>query len=155
MPDIIEPFIGPDTTIHLLATLGAAIINNTDEIPEVAEIGDVELAANIVEFNSFGKDFKEKRVGQKDPGTLDLTLNWMPGDTKHQALSTAAVNKTKIFISIVWRDGAGGNARVDFEAFVATIGVATPIEDIVTRKIQLAITGPVTFDDVTDIALNY
>ena len=154
MTNIDEAFIGADTKLHLVATLGAAITTGADEVAEVAEIGEVNLTANITEFNAFGKSFKEKRVGQKDPGTLDMTLNWIPGDTKHKALKTAFDNKAKIFLSIVWHWGVE-NARADMAAYVASYGVETPLEDIVKVKIQLALTGPLTIDEDTDDDLNY
>jgi len=154
MTSIDEAFIGADTKLHLVASLGAAIIDASDEVAEIAEMGEITLAANIIEFNAFSKAFKEKRVGQKDPGTLDMTLNWVPGDTKHIALKTAFDNKTLIFPSVVWYWGAE-NARADMSAYIASYAVATPIDGIVTAKIQLALTGPVTIDEVTAVALNY
>ena len=154
MSSIDEPFIGLDTKLYVLSTLGGAITDGTDEVAQIADVGEVTLSATIIKFNSYGKSYKETRVGQKDPGEQELVLNWVPGDTKHLALKTAFDNKTKVNLSIVWHWGAE-NARADFEAYVADWGVPTPLEEIVTNKIKLSRTGPVTIDEVTDLALNY
>jgi len=147
MTAIAAPFHGLSTELHATASIGGTI-DGTTKIAEVASIGTLELSANIIEFNSHGNDYKQKLVGQKDSGTLSITLNFVPGDAGHDALKDAYDNSTAGTYAIKWNSGSE-NATAEFTAYVASYSIDTPVEDVVTVNVELAIDGGVTYVGTT------
>lgn len=146
MSNISAPFHGLSTEFHKTAASGGALSNST-KVGEVASIGALELSANIIEYNAYGQNFKRKLSGQKDSGTLALTLNWTPTATSSDlqtTLKTAYEAGTSGFYSIKWVSGSE-NARASFAGFISSFSIESPIEDVVTCNIELSIDGAVTF----------
>lgn len=141
---ITAPFHGRTTEFHITPSISGSISAST-KIAEVDDLSALELSRATVDLLSYGDDDMRKLVGAKDNGSITLTLNWMPGDTDHDALATAFVDGTSGTYAIQWVSGAE-TARADFTAFVTSYGVASPKEDKVTCTIELTITGAVTFD---------
>lgn len=151
MAAITAPFTGQNTKLyakasaHTLATLAAG-----DLVGEVQNIGDIELSANIIEVSTYGSDYKGKLVGQKDSGTVDITLNWVP-DSATQAsqdlLRTSYETGAKAFFVCVWEDAGAGVAAADFSGFVSSYSISSPLEDVVTVNVTVTIEGSVTFDN--------
>lgn len=149
MAAIAVPFVGQNTqlyaksTAHDLATLVVG-----DLVGEVQNIGDMELSRNIIEFQSYGSDYKTKLAGQKDSGTIDVTLNWVPGDAGAQALlQTSYGSGAKVYFAIVWNGAAVDSvAAVEFEGFVTSYSISQPLEDVVTVNVSISIDGAVVFD---------
>tara|TARA_B110001452_G_C14868835_1_gene303698 strand:+ start:65 stop:514 length:450 start_codon:yes stop_codon:yes gene_type:complete len=144
MSNIAAPFHGLATELHKTASIGGTI-DSSSKIAEVASVGTLELSANIIEFNSYGSDFKRKLVGQKDSGTLSLTLNFVPGETSHADLKALYDNGSAQTFAVRWISGSE-NATAEFTGYVASFSMETPAEDIVTATVELAIDGGVTFD---------
>lgn len=149
MSNISVPFHGLATELHSTAAIGGTIDAST-KIAEVASVGTLELSANIIEFNSYGSDYKRKLVGQKDSGTLSLTLNFIPGDTSHAALKAKYDSGVASTFAVRWVSGSE-NATAEFTGYVASFSMETPAEDIVTATVELAIDGGVTFDLATAV----
>ena len=147
MSSINAPFHGLATELHKTASIGGTIDAST-KIAEVASVGTLEISANIIEFNSYGNDYKRKLVGQKDSGTLSLTLNWVAGDTSHAALKTAYDNGSSETFAIRWISGSE-NATAEFTGYIASYSIDTPVEDVVSATVEIAIDGGVTFDLAT------
>ena len=147
MSNIATPFHGLATELHSTASIGGTIDSST-KIAEVASVGTLEISANIIEFNSYGSDYKRKLVGQKDSGTLSLTLNFVPGETSHADLKGLYDNGTAQTFAMRWVSGSE-NATAEFTGYVASFSMETPAEDIVTATVELAIDGGVTFDLAT------
>jgi len=147
MSNISAPFHGLATELHKTASIGGTVDAST-KIAEVASVGTLELSANIIEFNSYGSDYKRKLVGQKDSGTLSLTLNFVPGETSHADLKGLYDNGTAQTFAMRWVSGSE-NATAEFTGYVASFSMETPAEDIVTATVELAIDGGVTFDLAT------
>lgn len=144
---IAAPFHGLSTELHATASIGGTIDAST-KIAEVASIGTLELTANIIEFNTYGNTHKQKLVGQKDSGSLEVTLNFVPGDASHAALKTAYDNGTAGTYAIQWNSGSE-NATAEFTAYVASFSIDTPVEDVVAVNVELAIDGGVTYTGTT------
>jgi hypothetical protein len=147
MTAITAPFHGLSTELHATSAIGGTI-DSGSKIGEVGSIGTLELSANIIEFNSYGNNFKQKLVGQKDSGTLEVTLNFVPGDASHIALKAAYDNGAAGTYAIRWISGAE-NATAEFTAHVASFSIDTPVEDVVAVSVELAIDGAVTYSGVT------
>ena len=147
MTAIASPFHGLATELHMTASIGGTV-DGTTKVAEVSSVGTLELSANIIEYNSYGNDYKQKLVGQKDSGTLSLTLNWVPGDASHTALKTKYDNGGPQTFAIRWTSG-GENATAEFTGYIASYSLDTPVEDVVTANVEIAIDGAVTFDLAT------
>jgi len=152
MPAIAAPFTGQNTklyakaTAHTLASLVAG-----DLVGEVQNVGDIELSRNIIEVSTYGSDYKGKLAGQKDSGTIDITLNWVPSATAEapQALLQDSYGDgSKVFFVIVWQDDSAATnvAACEFSGFVQSYSISQPLEDVVTVNVSINIDGAVVFD---------
>lgn len=148
MPTIAAPFHGLQTNLYVdssainLGSLPSAV-------GEVGNIGTLELSANIIEFNAYGEDYKRKLVGQKDSGTIEITLNWVPDATAQAGQATLKSrydDGAKAYFALVWNDAESGVAGCTFEGYIASFSIEQPVEDVVTATVSIAIDGGVTFD---------
>ena len=143
MTAIASPFHGLATELHMTSAIGGTIDAST-KVAEVSSVGTLELSANIIEYNSYGNDYKQKLVGQKDSGTLSLTLNWTPGDSSHAALKAKYDNGGEQSFAIRWVSGSE-NATAEFTGYIASYSIDTPVEDVVSANVEIAIDGAVSF----------
>ena len=152
MPAIAAPFTGQNTklyakaTAHNLATLVAG-----DLVGEVQNVGDIELSRNIIEVASYGSDYKSKLSGQKDSGTIDITLNWVPSasaEAPQALLQTSYGSGAKVYFVIVWQDDSAGTnvAACEFSGFIQSYSISQPLEDVVSVNVSINIDGAVVFD---------
>ena len=144
MTNIASPFHGLATELHLTTAIGGTV-DAASKVAEVSSVGTLELSANIIEFNSYGNDYKQKLVGQKDSGTLSLTINWVAGDASHTALKAKYDSGVKQTFALRWVSGAE-NATAEFTGYIANYSIDTPVEDVVSANIEIAIDGSVTFN---------
>lgn len=144
MTAIASPFHGLSTELHITSAIDDALTSST-KVGEVSSVGTMELSANIIEYNSYGNDYKQKLVGQKDSGTLSITVNWSPGDTQHAALKTAYDSGAAQTMAVQWVSGSE-NATARFTGYVASYSIDTPAEDVVSCAIEIAIDGAVDMD---------
>lgn len=151
MAAISAPFTGQNTKLYAKAsahTLGSLAAG--DLVGEVQNIGDIELSANVIEVSTYGSDYKGKLVGQKDSGTVDISLNWVPDSGTQAAqdlLRTSYESGAKVYLVIVWADSGAGIAACDFAGFVQSYSISQPLEDVVTVNVTVNIDGDVTFDN--------
>ena len=143
MTAIASPFHGLATELHMTSAIDGTIDAST-KVAEVSSVGTLELTANIIEYNSYGNTHKQKLVGQKDSGTLSLTINWVAGDTSHAALKAKYDAGTSQTFAIKWIS-AGENAVAQFTGFVSSFSIDTPVEDVVSANVEIAIDGAVAF----------
>ena len=141
---ITAPFHGLQTELHISPAVGGTI-DSTTKVAEISSIGTLELSANIIEYNAYGNAYKQKLVGQKDSGTLSLTLNFMPGDSDQAAIKALYDNGSEQAFAIQWVSGSD-NAKAEFVGYVASFSIDSPVEDVVTANVDIAIDGGVTFD---------
>mgnify|MGYP001157582771 CR=1 FL=1 len=144
---IATPFHGLATELHMTSAIGADLTSST-KVGEVSSVGTLELSANIIEYNSYGNTHKQKLVGQKDSGTLSLTVNWVCGDSSQSALKAKYDSGTAQTFAIKWISGTE-NAIAEFTGFVSQFSIDTPVEDVVSANIEIAIDGDVVFDLAT------
>ena len=147
MTAIASPFHGLATELHMITAIDDVLSSST-KVSEVSSVGTLELSANIIEFNSYGNDYKQKLVGQKDSGTLSLTLNWVAGDTSHTALKAKYDAGTPQVFAVKWISGSE-NAVAQFTGYLSAFSIDTPVEDVVSANVEIAIDGAVAFDLVT------
>ena len=152
MPAIAAPFTGQNTKLyakdqaHTLATLVAG-----DLVGEVQNVGDIELSRNIIEVSTYGSDYKGKLSGQKDSGTIDITLNWVPSasaEAPQALLQTSYGSGAKVYFVIVWQNDSAATdvAACEFEGYIQSYSISQPLEDVVTVNVSINIDGAVVFD---------
>lgn len=150
MAAITTPFTGQETALYASASFVALASASADTlVGEVQNLGDMELSANVIEVSKYGAAYKQKLVGQKDSGTLDVTLNWVPdvaSQSEHGLLQTSYASGAKVFFTIIWTDAAGNQAGCTFSGFVQSFGISQPLEDVVTVNVSINIDGAVTLD---------
>lgn len=149
MAAIAAPFTGQQTEFYVKSTahvLGTLV--GTDLVGEIQNIGDIELSTNIIEISSYGSDYKGKLAGQKDSGTVDISLNWIPGgaDAAQDLLQSSYSSGAEVFCVIVWKDGGMGVGACEFKGIVESYSISQPLEDVVTVNVTVNIIGGVTFD---------
>ncbi len=147
MSNIASPFHGLATELHMTTAIDGTIDAST-KVAEVSSVGTLELSANIIEYNSYGNAYKHKLVGQKDAGTLSLTLNWEPGDASHTALKAKYDNGGEQTFAVRWVSGSE-NATAQFTGYISSYSIDTPVEDVVTANVEIAIDGAVAFNLTT------
>jgi len=122
MAAIQAPFTGQETKLyakasaHTLASLVAG-----DLVGEVQNIGDMELSANVIEVSKYGSAYKGKLVGQKDSGTIDISLNWVPDSSTQSAqalMQSSYSSGAKVYFVVVWADADTGLAACEFGGYV-------------------------------------
>lgn len=147
MAVIAAPFHGLQTNLYASAS-AVSLAAPGSPVGEVGSIGTLDLSANIIEFNAYGNGYKQKRVGQKDSGSIEVTLNWVPdaAEAGQALLKTHYDSGAKIYFGIIWTDAEGGTAGCTFDGYIASYAIDSPVEDIVSANVTIAIDGAITFD---------
>ena len=150
MAAIQEPFTGQNTKLYAKASSHTlASLASGDLVGEVQNLGDLELSANVVEVAKYGSAYKSKLVGQKDSGTIDVALNWVPDSSAQaaQALMQSSYSSgAKVYFVVVWADASTGLAACEFSGYIQSYSISQPLEDVVTVNVSINIDGAVTFD---------
>src|SRR5262245_33508240 len=83
-----------------------------------------------------------------DPGTIDVDMNWVPNDTTHANLWTDLQQRTKRDFTIQCPPAGGGatgtSASIAFAAYVVGMPKEFPVDDVMSAKLSLRITGALT-----------
>lgn len=135
------------TSVADVTTINKVAADALTAVAKVMDLGTISNEANVIDVPEFGQDYAGKLVGQLNAGTLDMTIAWNPGDTSHIALKDAVTNKTKTLFAIRWTPDGTANDYVTFNAYVASFGIETSIDDAVKATVSLAIDGQLHFFD--------
>lgn len=150
MAAIQAPFSGLLTKLYADTTaLSLATVSASELIGEVDNVGDFELTRNIIEYNSYGTNYKRKLVGQADSGTLDIQLSWVPDaatQPNQGLLKDHYDSGAKLFFAVMWTDASGNEAGATFAGFVASFSISQPVDDVVRASVQIAIDQDITMD---------
>src|SRR5262245_3616751 len=81
-----------------------------------------------------------------DPGTIDVDMNWVPGNTTHSNLWTDLQNRTLRDWQIITptMGGAASGSTISFAAYVVGLPKEFPTDDVMSATLNLRITGAVT-----------
>jgi len=107
-----------------------------NQIIEATTFGFPETTNDEVEVTSLDSTRKEFISGLSDGGSVTIEGNWIAGDTYHQALKTAAENKTQTSLLIELADGT------DVEFVVAPSAFAINVEP--NSALTFSFTGKVS-----------
>jgi hypothetical protein len=118
----------------------AEVKNISGPSTEVSTI-DVTTHASAVSGN-----YREFIPSLIDPGTIDVDMNWVPGNTTHSNLWTDLQNRTLRDWQIITptMGGAASGSTVSFTAYVVGMPKESPTDDVQSTKLHLRITGSLT-----------
>lgn len=151
MAGITDKFNGSKTELRYgasvadVTTVDKTAADALTAVAKIMDLGTIANEANVIDVPEFGQEYAGKLVGQLNAGTLDLTIAWNPGDTGHAALKSAVTNKTKHLFAVRWTSDGTDNDYVAFNAYVASFGIETTIDDAVKASVSLAIDGQLHF----------
>ena len=141
---ISAPFTGQYTELHLSPAIGG-LLDASSFIGEVDDLGAFESSRNVVDLLSYSDDDVRRLVTAKDNGTISITLNWSPDAQGHDNFNGLLISGVATTFAIRWVSGAE-EARVDFNAYVASYGISHAKDDKVQCTVELTISGPVAYD---------
>jgi hypothetical protein len=93
--------------------------------------------------NSQGRPVKEVIPGGEDPGTITCEFSWVPGNAQHAGIFSdlhgGVLRNWKIVLP------AALGKTFSFAGYVSEFGPVYPVDDKITGKIAIELSGPVTF----------
>ena len=118
--------------------LGAAVI------PELRNATDIGITFAMVDVTAHdGSGWSSDIPTLKRGKPITLEMNFVPSNVTHQALFTAALNRTSTAFSVVLP--TTGNPTWTFNAFVGDIGIpATPVDGALPLRVVITPDGPMT-----------
>lgn len=129
---------GHGTTLHYDATTTA---DPTNAVGEVVSIGGPNLSRPMIESTNMDSTAREFISGGfYDVGTIDVEIQYNPGTTAQDAMTTALTAGTQHAFKITWSD----TSKAVFEGFVESFSVTAEMEDRLTASMSIRTTGAVT-----------
>jgi hypothetical protein len=122
---------------------GAGTAEQFTAIDEI--IGDVNgpsLGLSIVEatHHASPNNYREYLPGLVDPGEISFKINYIAGNTQHEALQTALTTRAVTNFRVEWPD----EYEVGFAGLVTQFAKAAPIEDMLAMDVTIKISGAIT-----------
>lgn len=111
-------------------------------IKEVKTFSGPGGSAAVIDVTDLSSTAREKRMGLKDEGQLNFTINYIPSDTQHALLRTQRSNRQLTSFQLVFTDA--GNMTWDFEAYVSGFSVSGAVDGVVEAQVTLEISGSIT-----------
>lgn len=93
-------------------------------------------------------DFREFIRGLVDPGELTFEINYQPDNAEHQQLFDDLKNGTKRNYKILWSQMTPTQYQMDFEAFVRSMPITNPVDNVLSAEVTLRVTGQ---PDITSV----
>lgn len=120
-----------------------AVIGN--KVIDLADMGSLSKARNIIDIPIYGDDVSGKLPGQVDPGTFDFNVTLNLEDAIHLSLRDDDGLTPHTFI-IKFTQGANITWAA-FDGYVADATVSAPIDDRIQMDVSVARSGAVTWID--------
>lgn len=93
---------------------------DTARVKNVTSIGDISNSRNVETYPIYGEDYARSLPGQADPGTVDITMAWIPTDAIHQIFTA---DDGKVIHTFILQTTAG--EEVTYETFDGRISDAS------------------------------
>ncbi len=113
------------------------------DIPEVKSFSGPGGSAAVIDVTDLSSSAKEKRMGLSDEGQLQLTINYIPDNTVHQALRSDRAARSKVPFKITFTDATPATTW-SFFAYVTGFSVSGAVDGVVEGQVTLEITGSIT-----------
>jgi hypothetical protein len=119
---------------------------NPETFTAVAEITDFDGpggSASVIDVTSLESTAKEKLMGLMDEGQFTFSANLVPGDAGQSGLRADRKNRALRNFKLILTDDAA--TTLSFSAFVLGFAISGSVEDKVSAKITLEISGEVVW----------
>lgn len=118
--------------------------NNVIEILDIKGPGSKVDAKDATSMSS-ASGVREYIAGLEDPGQVQVTVNWVPGDVQHAGILSDKSNKTTRNWRIAFPAGFS-KSNFAFAGFVIDFSPSYPIDDKIQAQLTIQITGPSTLN---------
>lgn len=115
-------------------------------IIEAKSIGGPSFEAEEVDVTTHDDagSFRTYIRGLIDPGEITAEVNWDPLDASHQRLFSDLGDGTERPYRIRWANmSPATNYKLDFNAFVRSLPISSPVDNVMTANLTLRVTGAV------------
>lgn len=116
-------------------------------IGEVTDYSGPGGQANVIDVTHLGSTAKEKLIGLRDEGQLNMTLNLSFSDTAQVALRADRATRTRRKCVIKFNDNTTDAAKTKaiFDGYVLGFSVSGAVDNKVSANCVIEITGAVTY----------
>jgi hypothetical protein len=117
---------------------------NFNSIIEITSIKGPGAKVDMKDATSMSSPGQVKEIiaGLEDPGQVQLTVNWVPGDPQHRLLLADKSNKTLKNFKVVLPPAIG--LTWTFAGLVSAFEPDYPLDDKIVATIMIDISGPAT-----------
>ena len=113
----------------------------TTAVGEIISISSPNLSRPMIEPTNMGSSAREFIAGGfYDAGALDFEIQYDPGTTEHDYLTTALTAGTLLYFRITWSD----TSTYDCSGYVESFSASAEMEDRITATISVRLTSTVT-----------
>lgn len=110
-------------------------------IPEIKTFSGPGGSASVIDVTDLSSTGKEKRMGLKDEGQLQFTINYIPDNAQHIALRQDRNDRVLRNFQMVFTDT--GATQWDFSAYVTSFSVAGGVDGVIEATVTLEISGSI------------
>lgn len=110
-------------------------------IPEIKSFSGPSGSASIIDVTDLDSEGKEKRMGLKDEGQLQFTINYLPTNTIHQGLRDDRSNRTLRDFQIEFTDS--GTTIWEFQGYVTGFSISGAVDGVVEAQVTVEISGSI------------
>lgn len=115
-------------------------------VPEVRSISGPSMETDEAEVTTHSSAasgaFREFILTLIDAGTIEFDINYVPSDAVHLGIRNDFLARTKRNWQLVL---PGSIQTISFTGYVKTAPLEFPVDDAITMKVTIRLTGAVTF----------
>lgn len=115
-------------------------------IANVSDISGPSRTREAIETTAHDSpdQYREYEKGLKDGGTVEITINYDPTETTHEALDDDFEEKDKRDYQVVILPNTADEYTWEFNALITDIGDEFPVDDRMERTVTVQISGKPT-----------
>lgn len=111
------------------------------DIPEIKTISGPDGSAPLIDVTDLDSTAREYKLGLKDEGTFQLSINYIPTNTVHITLRDAWSNRTTLRFRITFADST--TTVWEFTGIVQNMSGNINIDNVVESNITIKISGSI------------
>lgn len=111
-------------------------------IPEIKSFSGPGGSASVIDVSDLNSTGKEKRMGLKDEGQIQLTINYLPKNAQHAGLRSDRGARTLRNFKMEFTDNP--KTIWSFAAYVTGFSVTGSVDGVVEAQVTLEISGSIT-----------
>lgn len=111
-------------------------------IAEVTSISGPGGSSTEIDVTDLSSTAKEKRLGLKDNGSINLAMNFIPGNTQHALLRTLSESGAARNFHLLFTDSP--QTQWAFSAYVQELSIDNSVDSVTTASVVLLLSGAIT-----------